>query len=63
VEPDYLPDSKVFVFICVYTPWRLYTPEECTLLHTGECMGGLPPLWGSGERRPPKEKLPCKCIF
>jgi hypothetical protein len=29
VELDYLPDSKVFVFSCVYTPWRLYTLEEC----------------------------------
>jgi hypothetical protein len=52
VEPDYLPDSEVFVFSHVYTPWILYTLEECTLLHTGECRGGYP-LQGSGGKHSP----------
>ena len=43
VELDYLHDSKVFVFSHVYTPWRLYNLEECTLLHVGECRGACPP--------------------
>jgi hypothetical protein len=41
VEPDYLPDSEVFVFSRFYAPLRLYTPEECTLFHVGEMQGDL----------------------
>jgi hypothetical protein len=48
VEPNYIPDSEVFVFSRVYTPRRVYTSEECTLLHVGECRGSLPPLRGLG---------------
>jgi hypothetical protein len=72
VEPDYLPDSEVF-FSAVFIPHEvLYTPEECTLFHVGECRGGLPPLRGPGASgppgglggpKPPKEKLPCKSIL
>jgi hypothetical protein len=46
VEPNCLLDSKVFVSSHVYTPSIPYTPEECTLIHVGECRGGLPPLRG-----------------
>jgi len=62
VEPDYLPDSEVLAFSRVYTPWSIYTPEVCTLFHTGECRGGVPPLRGPGAK-PPKQKLPCKSIL
>jgi hypothetical protein len=55
VEPDYLPDSEVFVFSpCLYPmktlhPGRMYTPPH------GGVQGGLPPLWGppmAGGSRP-----------
>jgi hypothetical protein len=52
VELDYLPDSKVFVFSCVYTPQRLYTPKECTLFHAGEYRGGYPPMEFGGKQAP-----------
>jgi hypothetical protein len=53
VEPNYLPDSEVFVFqVCLYTmktlhPRRMYTPP------CGGVQGGLPLLWGPGARGPP----------
>jgi hypothetical protein len=76
VEPDYLPDSVVFI------PHEVFTPQKH--VHSsmrGSAEGGTPfagsrgaiPLaGGSGGKRapsggsgakPPKEKLPCKCIL
>jgi hypothetical protein len=57
MEPDYLLDLKVFVFSRVYNPWRLYTPEECTPLHTRELQGGISPPVGSGGKRALEGKI------
>jgi hypothetical protein len=62
VEPDYLPDSEVFYFQpCLYPMKYLHTRSMYTL-PCGGVQRGLPPLRGL-EAKPPKQKLPCKCIL
>jgi hypothetical protein len=79
VEPDYLPDSEVFYFQpCLYPMKYLHPRSMYTLPHGGVQRGGTPsagsgeailgglgarPPGGFGGKRPPKEKLPCKCIL
>jgi hypothetical protein len=75
VEPDYLPDSEVLCFSAMFIPHEDFTPHK--YVHSsmwGSAEGGtpsvgsggaIPPtggLGGSGAK-PPKEKLPCKCIL
>jgi hypothetical protein len=70
VEPDYLPDSEVFCFQpCLY-PMKYLHPRSMYTLPRGVQRGVTPsaglreasPDGGSGAK-PPKEKLPCKCIL
>jgi hypothetical protein len=76
VEPDYLPDSEVFYFQpCLYPMKYLHPRSMYTLPRGGVQRGGgtpfagsrgaICPAGGSGGKRakPPKEKLPCKCIL
>jgi hypothetical protein len=78
VEPDYLPDSEVFYFQpCLYPMKYLHPRSMYTLPRGGVQRGGtpsagsggaIPPVGGSGGSggsgvKPPKEKLPCKCIL
>jgi hypothetical protein len=79
MEPDYLPDSEVFYFqLCLYPMKYLHPRSMYTLPRGGVQTGGTPsvgfggaippdggkraPSRGSGVK-PPKEKLPCKCIL
>jgi hypothetical protein len=75
VEPDYLLDSEVFYFQpCLYPMKYLHPRSMYTLPRRGVQRGATPsagsggsggkwaPSGGSGEK-PPKEKLPCKCIL
>jgi hypothetical protein len=72
VEPDYLPDSEVFCFQpCLY-PMKYLHPISMYTLPRGGVQRGVTPSAGSGGKRapsgglgakPPKEKLPCKCIL
>jgi hypothetical protein len=69
VEPDYLPDSEVFYFQpCLY-PMKYLHPRSMYTLPRGGVQRGVPPLQGLGgppggfKGKPPKEKLPCKCIL
>ena len=71
MEPDYLLDSKAFYFqTCLYPMKYLHSRSMYNLPHEG-VQRGLPPLHGPGALRasgglgvkPPKEKLPCKCIL
>jgi hypothetical protein len=61
VEPDYLPDSEVFVFQpCLY-PMKTLHPRSMYTLPHGGVQGGVPPLRGGaippaggfGGKRPP----------
>jgi hypothetical protein len=78
VEPDYLPDSEVFYFHpCLYPMKYLHPKSMYTLARGGVQRGGTPsagsrganpPAGGLGTSggsgvKPPKEKLPCKCIL
>jgi hypothetical protein len=56
VEPDYLPDSKVFCFSSMFIPHEDFTPQkhvhssmrgsaEGAYPHYG-VWGGYPPSWG-----------------
>jgi hypothetical protein len=81
VEPDYLPDSEVFVFSAMFIPHEDFTPQKYVHSSTRGSAeggyplcgvrGGYPPGWGvrgqaapgGGSGKPPKEKLPCKCIL
>jgi hypothetical protein len=63
VELDYLPDSEVLYFQpCLYPMKTLHPRSMYTLPHGGVQRGGTPSVRGSGAK-PPKEKLPCKCIL
>jgi hypothetical protein len=74
VEPDYLPDSEVFYFQpCLYPMKYLHPRSMYTLPRGGVQRGGtpsagsIPPTGGASGggsgAKPPKEKLPCKCIL
>jgi hypothetical protein len=72
VELDYLLDSKVFYFQSCLYPMKYLPPKSMYTLPRGGVQGGVPPLWGPGGlspqlgglgAKPPKEKLPCKCIL
>ena len=79
MEPDYLLDSEVFYFqLCLYPmkylhPISMYTLPRERVQRVGTpsmgSRGAIPlaggkwaPSRGSGAK-PPKEKLPCKCIL
>jgi hypothetical protein len=72
VEPDYLPDSEVLCFSAMFIPHEDFTPQKYVHSSTwGSAEGGtpsagsggaIPPAGGFGGK-PPKEKLPCKCIL
>jgi hypothetical protein len=56
----------------MFIPHEDFTPQKYVHSSMGECRGGVPPLWGLGGlsprlggsgAKPPKEKLPCKCIL
>jgi hypothetical protein len=72
VEPDYLPDLEVFYFqSCLYPMKYLHPRSMYTLPRGGVQRGGTPSTGSGGKRapsggsgaKPPKEKLPCKCIL
>jgi hypothetical protein len=74
VEPDYLPDSEVLCFqSCLYPMKTLHPRSMYTLPRRGVQRGvtpsagsggAIPPVGGfRGKVKPPKEKLPCKCIL
>jgi hypothetical protein len=57
VEPDYLPDSKVFYFQpCLYPMEYLHPRSMYTLPHGGVQRGGTPSA-GSGGAIPPARGL------
>ena len=39
MEPDYLPDSEIFVSAMSYTPGGLHTHEDCTPFYDGGVWG------------------------
>jgi hypothetical protein len=79
VEPDYLPDLEVFYFQSCLYPMKYLHPRSMYTLPRGGVQrggtpfarfggGGIPWLGGLGASggsgaKPPKEKLPCKCIL
>jgi hypothetical protein len=79
VEPDYLPDSEVFVLSAVFIPHEVFTPQKYVHSSTrGSAEGGYPLCgvlgglspWlgglgasGGSGAKPPKQKLPCKSIL
>jgi hypothetical protein len=72
VEPDYLPDLKVFYFQpCLYTMKYLHPRSMYTLPCRGVQRGGTPSVGSRGKRapsggsgaKPPKQKFPCKSIL
>jgi hypothetical protein len=53
VEPDYLPDSEVFLFSVVFIPHEVFTPQKYVHSSTrGSAEGGYP-LCGVGGAIPP----------
>jgi hypothetical protein len=72
IEPDYLPDSKVYCFQPFLYPMKTLHPRSMYTLPCGGVErgvtpsagfgGAIPPARGPGEN-PPKEKLPCKSIL
>jgi hypothetical protein len=72
VEPDYLPNSEVFYFQpCLYPMKYLHPRSMYTLPREGVQRGGTPSVGFGGKQassggsrgKPPKEKLPYKCIL
>ena len=58
VEPDYLPDSEIFVSAMTYTPGGLHTHEDCTPFYDGGVRGPAPPMGVRGQR-PQSQKMGC----
>jgi hypothetical protein len=57
VEPDYLPDSKVFVFSCVYTPMKNLHPKRMYTLPCGGVQRVVTPFEGSRGKWAPSGGL------
>jgi hypothetical protein len=48
----------------MFIPHEDFTPQKYVHSSTrGSAEGGYPPGWGVRGKKPPKEKLPCKCIL
>ena len=58
VEPDYLPDSKVFYFQSCLYPMKYLHPRSMYTLPRGGVQRGGTPSAGSGGKRASRGKIP-----